>query len=681
MTTAFLLATLASLVAYFATGTLVLRALRLPWCWAIAAAPPLSLCVQSVLGEVFYLFGVPATPVTVLLVPIVVLAVVCLLTRKVGPIALDLPYLSIGRVISALVIGLAFGVFVFVRQLPSLDAVFQAADITKHATQIQAFVDGCSFSSLHSSVYLSQADVAIDPAASSSFYPCAWHIVCALACQMTGCGVPIAMNAANFVAASVVYPLGATAMLFAILGGDEGMGFPGALASVLFVSFPWALLVFGPLFPNLCAVACVPAIIATFILLTRRGDKAAARARFAIAFVLAGLGIAFTHPNAIFSSAVVLIPYCAHTIRTRIGDAGSKGRRVSGVAAEVVFLILCACIWVFLRYSPAFASVTAQNWDSYASPWQGLVNVLTLSFTSKFRYLHFVSQPVLAVILLAGARQALKDERCSWVVWSYVFAGVICVVCMSTEGFLKHLLGGFWYTDPYRLAATAIVAAMPLAALGIKWAIDTLARFLGDFVNKAIDAEGTGVATRSALRVAAYVLMTLLVIMPSFTLHGVAEVQTAFTNLREDVELVYGAEKPYSSAERAFVEQVNEVVPSTELVINVPIDGSILAYGFDDLRCYYRSRYGYGMEEETPESRAIREGLCDISTDMDVQAAVETIGAEYVLILDASPSESGFLDWYLDAEDFEGISAIDDDTPGFEVVLAEGDFRLYRIVA
>ena len=56
---------------------------------------------------------------------------------------------------------------------------------------------------------------------------------------------------------------------------------------------------------------------------------------FIIAFVLAGLGIAFTHPNAIFSSAVVLIPYCAHTIRIGVRviwrfRGGSTGLRYSG---------------------------------------------------------------------------------------------------------------------------------------------------------------------------------------------------------------------------------------------------------------------------------------------------------------------------------------------------------------
>ncbi|MCC6108078.1 MAG: hypothetical protein LIV26_10025 [Atopobium sp.] len=53
------------------------------------------------------------------------------------------------------------------------------------------------------------------------------------------------------------------------------------------------------------------------------------------------------------------------------------------------------------------------------------------------------------------------------------------------------------------------------------------------------------------------------------------------------------------------------------------------------MRCYYRTASGY-EEGETEESKLIRTNLKDIETNEAVRAAVNEIGAKYVLVLDAS---------------------------------------------
>ena len=66
---------------------------------------------------------------------------------------------------------------------------------------------------------------------------------------------------------------------------------------------------------------------------------------------------------------------------------------------------------------------------------------------------------------------------------------------------------------------------------------------------------------------------------------------------------------------------------------------------------------------------------------------MENLNAHYVLLLDQGDNMvdkdgSGKLftwDWY--SYQWEGLRTITDDTPGFEVVLSEGDMRLYRITA
>ena len=57
------------------------------------------------------------------------------------------------------------------------------------------------------------------------------------------------------------------------------------------------------------------------------------------------------------------------------------------------------------------------------------------------------------------------------------------------------------------------------------------------------------------------------------------------------------------------------------------------------------------------------------------------IGANYVLVLDASNFKESFLSIMRTSESaFRGITEINDDALGFKVVLVEGSMRLYEIM-
>lgn len=108
-------------------------------------------------------------------------------------------------------------------------------------------------------------------------------------------------------------------------------------------------------------------------------------------------------------------------------------------------------------------------------------------------------------------------------------------------------------------------------------------------------------------------------------------------------------------------------------MINNPYDGSLITNATHDMRVYYREKAEY---QETSQSKLIRTKLNQISGDREVQEAVRDIGAHYVILLDVdNPALRGN-----HKEKFPGLQ-ITDNTPGFEVVLAEGPYRLYRITA
>ena len=140
----------------------------------------------------------------------------------------------------------------------------------------------------------------------------------------------------------------------------------------------------------------------------------------------------------------------------------------------------------------------------------------------------------------------------------------------------------------------------------------------------------------------------------------------------------YSHDAPLTYQEADFMESVHRLV-GDELVINQPFDGSVFGYGVTGLRCYYRYFSGYGSSSETWQSRVIRQRLYNIANDPQVQEAVESVGAHYVLVMSTDERNNTFVKDTYDATKWRGINYITDDTPGFELVLEENGYKLYRI--
>ena len=132
----------------------------------------------------------------------------------------------------------------------------------------------------------------------------------------------------------------------------------------------------------------------------------------------------------------------------------------------------------------------------------------------------------------------------------------------------------------------------------------------------------------------------------------------------------------FSDTERAFASRVKEIV-GDDIVYNIPYDGSFLAYQVDGLRTVYRLPYtGAG---QNADQKILQARLSEYATDAEVAKAVENVGAKYVMMLDYGhiPYHRTWPEYY--PENWEGITDIDENTPGFELVLSEGAMRLYKI--
>ena len=118
------------------------------------------------------------------------------------------------------------------------------------------------------------------------------------------------------------------------------------------------------------------------------------------------------------------------------------------------------------------------------------------------------------------------------------------------------------------------------------------------------------------------------------------------------------------------------------MVVNIPFDGSFLSYGVNGFKVAYSEleSSSYYENDVDSEGKIIRSSLCDYVSNNEVRSAVEDQGVQYVLLLDQDDQEGArMFKCAKDLSKWRGIAGISDETKGFEVVLAEGDMRLYRL--
>lgn len=254
--------------------------------------------------------------------------------------------------------------------------------------------------------------------------------------------------------------------------------------------------------------------------------------------------------------------------------------------------------------------------------------------------------------------------------------------CRCGSGLLKHLIAGFWYTDPYRLAANVTIFLVPIATAGLRLIIAIF-----DAALHKVSTQLNLTIKPSLVPIITTLVFVLIVYFPNYTApRSDQEEVTAFGTIKNRIESIFdtGKEQVYSTQEQEFVEKALNIIPDGALVINQPNDGSVFAYAVNDMNIYYRNiiRGRNVPNNETEEAVLIRTKLNEYDSNPAVQNALNTIHAEYVLVLDYQRAwtDAPRLPQSTQPSFWEGIDNISDTNPGFEIVLAENDMRLYRII-
>lgn len=590
-------------------------------------------------------------------------------------------------------LGIVLGTAFFTARLGDPNAFVQEYDNIHHLSSIRVFMETGKWSSLNSTLYAAPFDDAYAPfGTAGAFYPSAWHCVCALVASSLGVSVPCSVNAVNFAFAFVVYPTSASLFLLEVFRGRPEIGLLGGVASLSIVAFPWMFLGFGPLYPNLTANAILFIPAFAFVAVFSEGSSRARRASAACVFALGLVAVVFAQTNGVFSLAVLLGPFCVWRAASAVLHLRLRGRMrimLSVVTGAFVAAAIVG-IWLALYHAPFLHGLVSNNWAAVRSTEATVKLALLLSYGDSAP-----SPPhyAIGVLVVVGFVIAIARRKYWWLAFAYAFSFVAFVIDASMEGELKHVLTGFWYTDPRRVMALMAMLAVPLVGLALGDASRVAMRFVGFL--RARTGENRSCDLRRKAKegwIGAAVPVALAVVLVAFSvaipLPGVSGAMAqpplqivakwAFNMSRwdDDSRLVLTRE------ERDFSLRAMEEIPEGEAVINSPNDGSCFLYGAYGLKTVYRFASGYGSGERE-DSVLVRTSLNEISSREDVRKAVRDMGVKYVLMLDQGEprgEERRHLFSY-GLEDWSGVDGITDDTPGFSVVMAEGDMRLYRIDA
>ena len=444
-------------------------------------------------------------------------------------------------------------------------------------------------------------------------------------------------------------------------------------------------------------------------------------------FLFACVACAAIHPNSIFTAVLLLAPFVVWMVAWAIGR---KYGVVAGVMGGIVVGAIIVVAWVLLANADSFKYVMDEATKARQLPEEAWTAVAEFSFMNK------AGQPILFVFALVGVVAVLASRRNCWIIASFALAVLVYVASASfEEGPLRQILAGFWYSEPKRIGSIVGLVSMPLVACGLSALYELVTALVARIWGARVGTQRTGASRTAARRESAGQvarvgqvgdcvdgrdrcrerdclpadgeiirrMRAVLAVVFALAFAGmvffapyVPPANQEHLDQSQDVQepdataanasalqgMALYAKMNYENPvldreEVAFIQEAAATIGPDQAVINLPYDGSIIAYGLVGLKSYYLERYGYEGAHETLESSLIRAELSEISARADVLEAVQDTGCRYVLLLKRDKD----IVYNFDPSLWRGISGIDDTTPGFTSVLSEGDMRLYRIDA
>lgn len=713
----FVLAALLTILFLFVPGYFFFRGIGFSRILSVAAAPMYTAAAYAITCIAYGIVGVPCTWVSVLAPALVVAAVVFVVprvlrksrdliafpcaasgeTRGDGDCEGAFERNGVGKpkahhakregaedwlcLCLYLAVGLVVGWLVFLFNLSDAASYNQFYDNAQHLSILQSFAGSDRWSSLGITMYQLPGDEPLLPSSKIGFYPSAWHDIGAMVASCGNIGVAIVENAVNFVFLALVFPASMFALMRWVFAGRRAVVWMCGLLVMAAGAFPWRFMTFGPLFPNLASMAVMPMAALAFVIMVGEGMARRARVVACFTFVVGCAAAALLQPNTIFALAVFLCPYCVARVysSTLKRFDGKPHGRMLAVAFSMLFALAAVVLWVVAYNLPALASIVTYNWPALVGMARALLDAAVMN------YVGVPPQLLFALLAVIGGVYSILHRRYLWLAVSYVIFSLIFAVSEGSDGVLKQVLAGFWYTDYNRIGALAAVCAMPLAAMGAAWIAEGAAKLASRSRAKRAQGDRPGPDAGFLMRTSGIVVGALVaacLYVPVVLYDAGAPTGAALAVITNDIRICYDNDNhgTFDEPEQEFVDEVMDIVPDGTAIVNVPYDGSVFAFASEGTDAVFRT-FRDVSDIAHGTGGVIRDRLQDVASDEEVAAALRDAGAEYFMLLDSDP-QNGFTVY--PHEDYEPLWShlleIDENTPGFELVLSRDDMKLFRIL-
>lgn len=622
--------------------------------WGLA--PITSIALIGATAVVLEKLGVDWSALAVLVVCVVAVAMVGVVAfflrrRRIFAADADPRRVSVAGFVGLLP-GMVLGMITIVMAISTPDTLNQTYDALFHYNALAYIQDSHQASSLTLSTLG-------NPEVPGVFYPAAWHDLGSLVMMSAGSSIPVAANVVTAVATIVVWPLSCLLLARQLFGRHVGaLAITGTL-SVGFAAFPWDLLGFGVLWPNLLGMAFAPAALALVFTVTRWvKDDAIGLGRGWLALAVAVVAAGLTHPNVLFSVGVLALFPIGARLGARAWDLHKAGKTVRGVVEVVGAVVFLGVLWWYTATTPAFANTRDQYWPPFETPAQAVGDVL-LNATHRHDALW-----ILSIVVIVGVFAARRE----WPVLRLIVAGHLAttflyVLTAAINRPDTKKFTGYWYNDAHRLAAMLPITAVPLAVGGILF---IAAKILTRSASTATAPTGwrARVATTSATTVVITLAVALVVVTGGLYPKDREVRITVGYDVPEPAQLV-------NEETQEFFQRIKNEIPADALVAGNPFNGSAMLWTLADRRVLFP----HFRSTQSAEQDLIAGHLDDVAYDPKVCDAVEDLGIEYLLV-GGGEFRTSDMKW-------EYYRGLDDPyaTRGFELVDSDGDSKLYRITA
>ncbi len=582
----------------FVPGTLAAVAARLRPLAAVTVGPVLSTTFLTVSGVVCGALGVRWS------VPVLfaALAVCVVVAGGAGRMVSQRTTAEEDGPLVATAVGLvvALGLFLVAmgKELQTPEAIPQHPDTIFHLGAAQWMLSHGDISVLHAAGFSSSNG--------TGFYPAAFHDFTASIALLTGSSVVVASSVFVIAIAALAWPLGCVGLALSLLGRRPAVAAAAAIASMCFTGFPYFLMGFGVLWPNLFGGALLPSVLLLMVSVTggladqpsstpgssssTAAPYVAAPRRTSLYLGLVALpGLALAHPNAFVSLCVFAAIFVLERVLVRAWQGRTQPRIVIANGGIALGIVVVALAGLSLRPTSLFDTGKP---GPEASAARALYDLVLFSPRST------QILPILAAFVIVGAAVMLLRHRATrWVVVGLGFFLVLFWVNVAVDSPTARFFTWPWYNNAVRIQAVAILPAVIAATAGFVLAGDAAARAIR--------------RPQSSLAVTGVVLLAFLAVT-----RGYVEAHAGILHRYFHPEPAYSW---VSDAELRSLRTLSTYVPADGVVAANPWNGGTYLYVVSGRRLLVPTE----KANITPDRNLLSKRLNTVGTNPAVCAAAE----------------------------------------------------------